>query len=105
MLESGGPAVRINIASIVSDFVEKRLERCPVDGEPTTRPSIARALCDFAARDPYYCRASRDTMLQGLERALERTDVPVSLPCRRTFRTYLLRTQEKRQVRMVRLKQ
>ena len=104
-LERPGCAGQIGAARIVSDFIHRSIERCPVTWPPASHVTIAHRLCAFAAGEPYHSKVTRDALLEQLEQALERADVSAPAPARRTFRTFLLRTPERPALRMVRLKE
>ena len=105
MLERAGPVTTVDKMKIAAEFLSQRLERCPAGHDPTCRLEILRHLCEFAAGAPWYSRASRDVLQRSLEQLVECAgDVSVTMPARRTYRPYLLKTPEKKTLRMLRLK-
>jgi hypothetical protein len=105
LLDLAGPAATVDTLGIAQDFFNKRLERCPAGSDPTGRKEIIRELCDFAARPPHCSRATRDALQRAFEQLVENPgDVSVYILAKRTFRPYLVRTSERRTLRMLRLK-
>ena len=105
MLDKAGPATTVDNMKIAVEFLDQRLERCPAGYDPTSRLEIIRDLCEFAANAPWHSRSSRDILQRCLEQLVENAgDVSVSIPAKRTYRPYLLKTKERRTLRMIRLK-
>ena len=97
LIEAAGPATTVNNQSVAEEFLNKCLVHCPAVEEPTSRRDVLRALCFFAAKPPYFSRATRDSLQRALELLVENGgEVTVHFPTRRTVYPYLVRSGKRR---------